>query len=73
MKRVKNRADVESGEGETNWAGIWFNIAREEKKGKEKRTARGEGVWASEQQIERGWSVGEVRVLETGGTVGHGM
>jgi len=45
MKRVKNRANIETAEGE-------IHVPREEKNDKEKRTAREESAWASEQQTE---------------------
>jgi len=45
MKRVKNRANIETADGD-------IHVPREEKNDKEKRTARAEGAWASEQQTE---------------------
>jgi len=44
MKRVENRANVETADGEIHTAGIKFNVPREEKKGKEKMTVREQRV-----------------------------
>jgi len=45
MMKVKNRANMESADGE-------IHVHREEKNDKEKRTARAKGAYASEQQTE---------------------
>jgi len=50
MKRMEDRADVESAQSVVCWARIQFNVTRKEEKGEEKRTAETECALAGKEE-----------------------
>ena len=50
MKRMEDRADVESAESEGWRTWVEFNVARQKNKQKKKNTAEAKVVWSSKQQ-----------------------
>ena len=72
MKRMEDRADVESAQSEGWRTWVEFNVAGQKNKQKKKETAEAKGAWASKQQGGGESGTVEVGVLLTGGMVWWG-